>query len=47
MQQKIDELTGLDRILYDAGKKEFEKVKFLPFRSAEMSKIIGPSRQDL
>lgn len=26
VQQKIDELTDLDRILYDAGKKEFEKV---------------------
>eukprot|EP00903_Cladosiphon_okamuranus_P011852 g11134.t2 len=25
VQQKIDELTELDRVLYDAGKKEFEK----------------------
>jgi len=26
VQQKIDELTNLDRRLYDAGAKEFEKV---------------------
>lgn len=26
VQKKIDALTGLDRVLYDAGKKEFEKV---------------------
>jgi len=26
VQQQIDELTDLDRILYDAGVNEFEKV---------------------
>lgn len=26
VQNKIDELTELDRVLYDSGKKEFEKV---------------------
>lgn len=26
VQEKIDALTGLDQVLYDAGRKEFEKV---------------------
>lgn len=31
VQQKIDDLTDLDRVLYTAGKKEFEKVKCSAF----------------